>query len=85
MLAEWRKGEREETPLQGEDSLKERETSSGECHVDGNAGRGQNENGDQLVPFILSDEGQETESDIYSLSHRRHRVSIKGGVKTMGS
>lgn len=62
-----------------EDSLKERETSSGECHVDGNAGRGQNENGDQLVPFILSDEGQETESDIYSLSHRRHRVSIKGG------
>ncbi|ESW08403.1 hypothetical protein PHAVU_009G042600 [Phaseolus vulgaris] len=53
-------------------SLKEKSTSSAECVVDGNSGRG------QLVPFILSDEGQETESDIYNLSHRRHRMSSKG-------
>ncbi|CAJ1974535.1 unnamed protein product [Sphenostylis stenocarpa] len=63
-------------------SLKEKATSSGDCQVDGNTGSVQHENDegneDQLVPFILSDEGQETEPDIYNLSHRRHRVSTKG-------
>lgn len=53
-------------------SLKEKSTSSAECRVDGNSGRG------QLVPLILSDEGQETESDMYNLSHRRHRMSSRG-------
>ncbi|XP_027339332.1 protein ENHANCED DISEASE RESISTANCE 4-like [Abrus precatorius] len=57
-------------------------TSSGEYHLDGNVGKGQNENGEcnvgQLVPCIVSDEGMETELDIYKLSHRRHRVSNKG-------
>ncbi|XP_027904890.1 uncharacterized protein LOC114164419 [Vigna unguiculata] len=53
-------------------SLKQKATSSADCHVGGNSGRG------QLVPFILSDEEQETESDIYNLSHRRHRMTSKG-------
>nr|KYP53767.1 Uncharacterized protein At5g05190 family [Cajanus cajan] len=56
-----------------EDSLKEKATSPGECqNEDGEC------NGDQLVPFVLSDEEHETESDIYNLSHRRNRVSSKG-------
>ncbi|RDX82565.1 Protein ENHANCED DISEASE RESISTANCE 4, partial [Mucuna pruriens] len=57
-----------------EDSLKEKATSSGERHLDENGEC----NGNQLVPFILSDEGLETESDMYNLSHRRHRVFNKG-------
>ncbi|XP_014500115.1 uncharacterized protein LOC106761120 [Vigna radiata var. radiata] len=52
-------------------SLNEK-TSSADFNVVGNSNRG------QLVPFILSDEEQETESDIYNLSHRRHRMSSKG-------
>ncbi|KAL2339493.1 hypothetical protein Fmac_007433 [Flemingia macrophylla] len=65
-----------------EDSLKEKATSFGECHVDGNPGRDQNVDGEcdgnQLVPFVLSAEEHETESDIYNLSHRRNRLSNKG-------
>lgn len=70
-------------PPQEDSLMAKATTSSGECSLDGNVGRGQNENGEynggQLVPFKFSDEELESELDIHKLSLRRHRVSRKEG------
>ncbi|KAJ1429824.1 putative zinc-ribbon domain, plant [Sesbania bispinosa] len=76
-------GDRKHLVPPREDDLKAKATtSSGECYLDENVGKGQNENGEyngsQLVPCNVSDEELESELDIYKLSLRRHRGFNKG-------
>ncbi|KAJ1387524.1 hypothetical protein SESBI_39928 [Sesbania bispinosa] len=76
-------GDRKHLVPPREDDLKAKATtSSGECYLYENVGRGQNENGEysgsQLVPCNVSDEELESELDIYKLSLRRHRGFNKG-------